>query len=48
MRNIFTVFATQVVISENTPQGALSNVPNYPMSFDSRSYKATVERAGNH
>ncbi len=42
-RNIFTVFATQVVVSENNPQGVLSNVPNYPMPFDSRSYKATAE-----
>lgn len=43
MRNIFTVIATQVVVSENNPQGVLSNVTNYPMPFDSRSYKATVE-----
>ena len=42
MRNIFTVNATQVVISEQNPQGVLSNVPNYPMPFDSRSYKATT------
>lgn len=41
MRDIYTVYATQVVISENNPQGILSNVPNYPMSFDSRTYKAT-------
>lgn len=43
MRNIFTVFATQVVISAQNPQGVLSNVTNYPMPFDSRSYKATEE-----
>jgi len=41
MRNIFTVYATHVVISEQNPQGVLSNVTNYPMAFDSRSYKAT-------
>ena len=41
MRNIFTVYATQVVVSEQNPQGVLSNVTNYPMPFDSRSYKAT-------
>ena len=41
MRNIFTVNATQIVVSENNPQGVLSNVTNYPMPFDSRSYKAT-------
>ena len=43
MRNIFIVNATQVVISEQNPQGVLSNVTNYPMPFDSRSYKATEE-----
>ena len=43
MRNIFTVNATQVVISDQNPQGVLSNVTNYPMQFDSRSYKATAE-----
>lgn len=42
-RNIFIVNATQVVISEQNPQGVLSNVTNYPMPFDSRSYKATEE-----
>ena len=41
MRNIYTVNATQIVVSENNPQGVLSNVTNYPMPFDSRSYKAT-------
>lgn len=41
MRNIFTVNVTQVVISESNPQGVLSNVANYPMPFDSRSYRAT-------
>jgi len=43
MRNIFTVNATQVVVSESNPQGVLSNVTNYPMPFDSRTYKATTE-----
>ena len=42
-RNIFVVNATQVVISESNPQGVLSSVPNYPVSFDSRSYKATEQ-----
>jgi len=42
-RNIFTVNATQVVVSESNPQGVLSNVTNYPMPFDSRNYKATAE-----
>ena len=43
MRNIFTVNATQVVISEQNPQGVLSNIPNYPVPFDSRNYKATEQ-----
>ena len=43
MRNIYTVTATQVVISEQNPQGMKSNVTGYPMDFDSRSYKATAE-----
>lgn len=43
MRNIFTVNATQVVVSESNPQGVLSNISGYPVSFDSRSYKATQE-----
>ena len=43
MRNIFTVTAEQVVISQQNPQGVLSTVTNYPMSFDSRSYKATEQ-----
>lgn len=43
MRNIYIVNATQVVVSENNPQGVLSNIPNYPMSFDSRNYKATEQ-----
>ena len=42
-RQIYTVFATQVVISDQNPQGVLSNVTNYPMPFDSRSYKATQD-----
>ena len=42
-RNIYIVNATQVVISEQNPQGVLSNVANYPIQFDSRSYKATEQ-----
>lgn len=43
MRNIFTVEAKQIVVSESNPQGVLSNVSGYPKPFDSRSYKATEE-----
>ena len=42
-RQIFTVHATQVIVSESNPQGVLSNVPNYPIDRDSRSYGATAE-----
>ena len=41
MRNIFTVNATQVVVSESNPQGVLSAINGYPKYFDSRDYKAT-------
>lgn len=43
MRNIYTVTATQIVVSETNPQGVLSNVSGYPKPFDSRSYKATEQ-----
>ena len=42
-REIYKVFATQIVISENNPQGVLSDISGYPKPFDSRNYKATVE-----
>lgn len=29
-REIYKVFATQIVVSENNPQGMLSDIPNYP------------------
>lgn len=43
MRNIFTVEAKQIVVSETNPQGVLSNVSGYPKPFDSRAYKATEQ-----
>lgn len=43
MRQIYTVDAKQVVVSDNHPEGMLSNMPNYPKNFDSRSYKATED-----
>ena len=42
-REIYKVFATQIVASESNPQGVLSDIPNFPKSFDSRNYKATAE-----
>ena len=41
LRQIYKVTAEQVVVSQQNPQGVLSNVTNYPMPFDSRSYNAT-------
>lgn len=43
MRNIYIVNATQVVVSDSNPHGVRSNITNYPMAFDSRTYKATEE-----
>ena len=40
-REIYKVFATQIVTSTQNPQGAISDLPNYPKTFDSRTYKAT-------
>ena len=41
MRNIYTVSATQVITSDSHPEGLLSNVPNFPVVVDSRTYPAT-------
>lgn len=43
MRNIFIVNATQVVVSEQNPQGVYSNVTGYPKTYDSRNYNATEQ-----
>lgn len=40
-RNIFTVNATQVVVSESHPEGMFSVISGYPKTFDSRNYNAT-------
>ena len=40
-RNIFIVNATQVVVSENNPQGLYSTISGYPKTFDSMSYDST-------
>ena len=41
MRQIFTVDAKQVVISDTHPEGIYSTVPDYPKQYDSRNYNAT-------
>lgn len=43
LRQIYTISASQVIISEQNPQGVLSTVPNYPVNVDSRSYGATEQ-----
>lgn len=43
MREIYKVNATQIVISDAHPEGTLTDVPNYPMLFDSRTFNATTE-----
>ena len=42
-REIYKVFATQIVVSENNPQGILSDISGYPKPFDSRTYNATQD-----
>lgn len=43
LRQIYKVFATQIVTSPSNPQGLLSDVQGYPKAFDSRDYKSTTE-----
>ena len=43
MRNIFTVNATQVVVSDSHPEGIKSTVSGFPQDFDSRSYDSTEQ-----
>ena len=38
MRNIYTVNATQVVVSVSHPEGVKSVIDGYPKDYDSRSY----------
>lgn len=44
-RNIFIVNATQVVVSENNPQGLFSVVSGYPKQYDSNNYDGNMEAA---
>lgn len=43
LRQIYIVSASQVITSEQNPQGVLSTVPNFPVNVDSRSYGATEQ-----
>lgn len=42
-RNLYIVNATQVVTSQQNPQGLFSVVSGYPKTFDSRSFDSTEE-----
>ena len=43
MRQIYQVTCSQIITSENHPEGLLSSYPDYPKNFDSRSQKATAD-----
>lgn len=43
MRNVFVVNATQVVTSDNHPEGLFSMMSGYPKTYDSRNYNSTEE-----
>lgn len=43
MRQIYIVNATQAVTSDTHPEGVYSTLPDYPKSYDSRSYNATEQ-----
>ena len=45
MRQIYTINAKQVVISESHPEGVMSNVSGYPKTEDSRSYNHSIDTA---
>ena len=42
-RVIYTVYATQVVVSDAHPEGIKTDMPDYPKDIDSRTYGATTE-----
>lgn len=41
MRQIYIVNCSQVVTSQSHPEGLYSVIPDYPKTYDSRSYDAT-------
>lgn len=43
IRQIYEINAKQVIVSDQNPQGVLSNVPNFPVTVDSRTYSATTD-----
>ena len=47
MRQIYTIYATQVVASENHPEGVKSNISGFPLDVDSRTYATEADPNGN-
>lgn len=47
LRQIYEINASQVIVSESNPQGVLSNVPNFPVTVDSRTYATPDNPNGN-
>lgn len=43
-RNIYTVNATHVVVSDSHPEGVYSVIADYPKNFDSRNYNGDLEK----
>ena len=43
IRQIYTVSATHVVVSESHPEGVYSVIQGYPKTYDSRDYEATEQ-----
>lgn len=46
-RNIFTVNATQVVVSDSHPEGLFSVISGFPKNYDSEAYNGDAEKALN-
>ena len=46
-RNIFTVNATQVVVSDSHPEGLFSVISGFPKNYDSDSFDGNTEAALN-
>lgn len=43
MRTLYSVNATQVVVSDSHPEGMYSVIQGYPKTYDSRDYEATEQ-----
>ena len=45
MRNLYNVYATQVVTSESHPEGIFSNVSGFPKAIDTNTYNGDEDKA---